>query len=97
MDNYKVWIKSLMVMLGASYKPITSRIRLDWALECPNALDIYVVRMIIVLYISVLLCVMKFLGVEIIDNFRYLGAQCLTKSPIYTISCKFYDSSPTYL
>jgi hypothetical protein len=53
MDNCKVWIKSSMVMLGASYKPIRSRICLDWALECQNALDIYVVRMIIVLYIIV--------------------------------------------
>jgi hypothetical protein len=63
-----------MVMLGANYKPITSRIRLNWASECQNALDIYVVIMIIVLYINAFLCIMKFLGVGIICSFRYLGA-----------------------
>jgi hypothetical protein len=33
LDNYKVWIESTMVMLGASCKPITPRIHLDWVLE----------------------------------------------------------------
>jgi hypothetical protein len=59
----------MMVMLGASCRPITSRICLDWASKQQNALDIYVVRMIIVLYFNVFLCPTKFIGVAIVCSF----------------------------
>ncbi len=72
-DNCKIWIKSKMVLFGVSYKLITSRIRLDWALERWNVLDICVVKMILVLCFNVLLCTMKLLRVAIICNFQYLG------------------------
>jgi hypothetical protein len=55
-----------MVMLGVSCRLITSKIILDWALKRQNALDICVVKMIIVLYFNVLLRAMKSLGVVII-------------------------------
>jgi hypothetical protein len=64
----------MMVMLGARYRPITLKIRLGWALEQQNALDICVVRRIFVLYFSVFLQVMKFLKVVIVCNLQYMGS-----------------------
>jgi hypothetical protein len=70
-DNCKVWTKSLMVMFGASCRPITLWIHLGWASERQNALDICDVKMIIVLCFSIILGAMKFLGMGIVYNFRY--------------------------
>jgi hypothetical protein len=42
---------------------------LDWALERQNALDISIVKMIIVLCFNILLCVMKLVGVAIIPSY----------------------------
>jgi hypothetical protein len=36
LNNCKVWIKSTMVMFSVSYRPVTSRTHLDWALEWQN-------------------------------------------------------------
>jgi len=72
--NCKVRIESTMVMLGASCKPITSIIHLDWASEWGNALDICVVRMIIVLCFNVLMCTMKLVGLAIVPIYQYLGS-----------------------
>jgi hypothetical protein len=73
-NNCKVRIESTMVMLGASCKPITSIIHLDWASEWGNALDICVVRMIIVLCFNVLMCTMKLVGLAIVPIYQYLGS-----------------------
>jgi hypothetical protein len=73
-DNCKVWTKSSMVMFGTSCTLVTKRNCLDWILEWQNALEICVVRMIFVLCLNVHLCTMKFLGVGIVCNFRYLGS-----------------------
>jgi hypothetical protein len=62
-----------MVMLGASCRLVTSRINLDWTLERRNALDICVVRMIIILCFNIILCAMKLVGVAIVPNYQYLG------------------------
>jgi len=59
----------MMVMLGASCRPVTSRMRLDWASEQPNAFDICVVRMILLLCFNVLLCTMKLDGVAIVHSY----------------------------
>jgi hypothetical protein len=59
LENCKVWIKSMMVMFGASCRPLTSRNRLDWALKWWNDLGICVIRIIIVFYFNIILCTMK--------------------------------------
>jgi hypothetical protein len=68
-DNYKVWIERSMVILGASYKLVTLKIHLDWVSKQRNALDICVVKMILILYFNVFMCEMKFLGKGIVCNF----------------------------
>jgi hypothetical protein len=60
-------------MFGASYKRVTLRIHLGWALRRQKALDICDVKMILVLCFNVLLHAMKFLGMGIIHNFQYPG------------------------
>jgi hypothetical protein len=55
-------------MLNASCRPITLKIHLNYTLQRQNALDICVVRMIIVLCFSILLCTMKFLGMGIVPS-----------------------------
>ncbi len=60
----------MMVMLGVSYKSITSKMHLDWASKRQNALDIYVVRIILDLCFNVLLHVMKLVKVAIIPSYR---------------------------
>jgi hypothetical protein len=72
-NNCKVWTKRSMVMLGASCRLITLKFHLDWASKWWNALDICVVRMIIIFYFNVLLCAMKFLSIGIVRNFWFLG------------------------
>jgi hypothetical protein len=64
----------MMVMFGASYKLVTSRICLDWVSEWQNALDICVVKMIIIFYFNVLLRTMKLVVVAIVPNYQYLGS-----------------------
>jgi hypothetical protein len=94
LDNCKVWIESMMVMLGASCRPLTSRIYLDWALEWWNALDICVGRIILV-FISAFFCAQwNWSG-----NCSQLPISklCLVKSLIYIISSMFCNLSPTYL
>jgi hypothetical protein len=68
-NNCKVWTKRSTIMLGASCRTITLKIHLDWASKQQNALDICVVKMILILYFNVLLCIMKFFGVGIVCNF----------------------------
>jgi hypothetical protein len=74
LDNYKVWIESMMVMFGASCKLVTSKICLDWVSEWPNALDICVVEMIFVLCFNVLMNAMKLTEVAIVHSYQYLGS-----------------------
>jgi hypothetical protein len=69
-NNCKVWIENMMVMLGASCKPVTSRMRLDWASKQPNALDIFVIRTILIVCFNVLFHAMKLIGVAIVPNYR---------------------------
>jgi hypothetical protein len=68
-SNCKVWIENMMVMLGASCRPETSRMHLDWDSEQPNSLDICVVRMILLLCCNVLLHTMKLDGVVIVPSY----------------------------
>jgi hypothetical protein len=72
--NCKVWTESMMVMFGVSCKPVTLIICLDWASKWRNALDICVVRIIIVLYFNIFWCTMKLLGVAIVHNFQNLSS-----------------------
>jgi hypothetical protein len=76
LDNCKLWIESMMVMLGVSCKLVTSKIHLDWALEQRSAFDICVVKMILVLYLNVLLHVMKFGVVIIFATFNIWAMFC---------------------
>jgi hypothetical protein len=57
-------------MLGVSCKPVTLQMCLDSPLEQRNALDIYVVRMIFVLYFNILLCTMKLVKVAIVLSYQ---------------------------
>jgi hypothetical protein len=57
-------------MLGADYRPVTLKIPLDWVSKQQNALDICVVKMILILYFSIFMCAMKFLGVGIVCNLK---------------------------
>jgi hypothetical protein len=65
-NNCKIWIKSMMVTFNASCKLVTLKIHLNWVLKQWSALDICVVKMIFVLYFTVLLHTMRLLGVVII-------------------------------
>jgi len=55
-----------MVMLGADCRPVILRIPLDWVSKQQNALDICVVKMILILYFSIL-------GVGIVCNLKNIG------------------------
>jgi hypothetical protein len=46
----------------------------DWALKWWNALDIRVVKMIVIFYFNIFMCSMKLLGVAIVYNFQNLGS-----------------------
>jgi len=70
LENCKVWTKSMTVMFGASCRLVTLRKCLDWALEQLNALDICLVRMIVVLCFNVLLHTIKLVGVAIIPSYQ---------------------------
>jgi hypothetical protein len=53
-------------MLGADCRPVILRIPLDWVSKQQNALDICVVKMILILYFSIL-------GVGIVCNLKNIG------------------------
>ncbi len=73
LDNCKVWTESSMVMLGADCRPVILRIPLNWVSKQQNALDICVVKMILILYFIILMCAMKFLGMGIVCNLKNIS------------------------
>ncbi len=96
LENCKVWIESSMIMFGASCKPVILKIHLGWAFKMTKCFGHLCYQND---FCPLFQC--SFVCNEVSwnrDGSQFLiFEQCFMKSLIYTIICKFCNSSPTCL